>query len=155
MKRSYDSLLGPCKTAGKPVEILDFDGDAENAMALLKKSFDTSPDADIVLADDAVGTYAGYRIHLDWMKAGHRGFLLAGYLPYDYRIVTFLERVQNIGDRSVTLYAAKTGEAIKSLLDGQQVTGAVEVPVKFSKETEKPASSTTRKQQPARKGAKP
>ncbi len=146
LERSFKSLLGPCQAAGKPMEMLEFDGDAEQGMAVLRKALEADPEIDIVLADDALGVYAGFRIHLDRGEAGRPGFLLAGYTPYDYRIVTFLDRIYAIGDRSVESYASKTSQAILSLMEAKPVGDVVEVPVKFFQSSTQP--SVLRKNQP-------
>ena len=85
LERSFESLLGPCKAAGKPMEMLEFDGDAEQGMAVLRKSLEADPKIDILLADDAVGVFVGFRIHFDWIESGRRQFVLAGYTSNDYR----------------------------------------------------------------------
>ena len=129
--RAYKSLLGPCQAAGKPMEILEFDGEAEQGMAVLKKSLEADPNMDILVADDAVGVYIGFRIHVDRTESGRRGFLLAGYTSNDYRIVTFLDFMFAMGDRSVGSYAAKASRAIRSLMEAKPVEDVVEVPVTF------------------------
>ena len=131
LEPSFESLLGPCKAAGKPMEMLNFDGDAEQGMALVRKALAADPKIDVLLADDAVGVFVGFRIHIDWTESGHRGFLLAGFSPNDYRIVTFLDFIFALGDRSVGSYASKTSQAIRSLMEGKPVSDVVEVPVTF------------------------
>jgi ABC-type sugar transport system substrate-binding protein len=132
LERSFESLLGPCKAAGKPMEMLLFDGDVEQGMAVVRKALEADPKIDILLADDAVGVYVGFRIHTDWTESGHRQFVLAGYTPNDYRVVTFLARIYAIGDRSIGLYASKSSQAIRSLMDGKNIGELVEVPVIFN-----------------------
>jgi ABC-type sugar transport system substrate-binding protein len=146
LERSFESLLGPCQAAGKPMEMLEFDGDAEQGMAVLRKSLESDPEIDILMADDALGVYVGFRIHVDWTESGRRGFLLAGYTPYDYRIATFLDRIYAIGDRSVESYASATSHAIRSLMDAKPVGDVVEVPVTFNQRP--PEASPPRKKQP-------
>ena len=92
---------------------------------------EADPKIDVLLADDAVGVFVGFRIHIDWTESGHRGFLLAGFSPNDYRIVTFLDFIFALGDRSVGSYASKTSQAIRSLMEGKPVSDVVEVPVAF------------------------
>jgi ABC-type sugar transport system substrate-binding protein len=152
LERSFASLLGPCKAAGKPMEVLEFEGDAEQGMAMLRKSLEADPGIDIVLADDALGVFAGFRVQVDWTESGRRGFLLAGYTPYDYRIVTYLERIHAIGDRSVESYASKTSQAIRHLIDGKPVGVLVEVPVTFNRRTTKPASAAKETGAPKKDG---
>ena len=113
------------------MEMLNFDGDAEQGMALVRKALAADPKIDVLLADDAVGVFVGFRIHIDWTESGHRGFLLAGFSPNDYRIVTFLDFIFALGDRSVGSYASKTSQAIRSLMEGKPVSDVVEVPVTF------------------------
>jgi ABC-type sugar transport system substrate-binding protein len=132
LERSFKSLVEPAKAAGKTMEMLEFDGDLEDGMAALRKSLEADPDIDILLADDALGVYVGFRIHVERTTSGRRGFLLAGYTPNDYRIVTFLDRIYVIGDRSVESYASKTSRAIRSLMEGKTVGELVEVPVTFN-----------------------
>ena len=131
LERAYKSLLGPCQAAGKPMEILEFVGEAEQGMVVLKKSLEADPNMDILVADDAVGVYVGFRIHVDRTESGRRGFLLAGYTSNDYRIVTFLDFMFAMGDRSVGSYAAKASRAIRSLMEAKPVEDVVEVPVTF------------------------
>jgi ABC-type sugar transport system substrate-binding protein len=131
LERAYKSLLGPCQAAGKPMEILEFDGDAELGIAKLQKSLEADPGMDILVADDAVGVYVGFRIHVEWSQSDRRGFLLAGYTANDYRIVTFLDFMFCMGDRSVGSYAAKASRAIRSLMEAKPVEDVVEVPVTF------------------------
>jgi ABC-type sugar transport system substrate-binding protein len=131
VERSFESLLGPCKEAGKPMEVLNFDGDLEQGIVVVRKALEADPKIDILLADDAVGVYVGFRIHLEWTESGHRQFVLAGYSANDYRIVTFLERIYALGDRSIGLYASKTSQAIRNLMEGKRVGELVEVPVTF------------------------
>jgi hypothetical protein len=152
LERSFASLLGPCKAAGKPMEVLEFDGDAEQGMAMLRKALEADPGIDIVLADDSLGVFVGFRVHVDWTKSGRRGFLLAGYSPYDYRIVTYLERIHAIGDRSVESYASKTSLAIRSLIDGKPVGALVEVPVTFNLRSTKPVSAAKETGPPEKDG---
>ena len=144
LKRSYESLLGPCQAAGKPMEVLEFDGDVERGMAVLRKSLEANPAIDILLADDAVGVHVGFRTHIDWTESGHPGFLFAGYTPYDYRIVTFLDRVYAIGNRSVESYASKTCQAILSLMDAKPVRDVIRVPVEFNERPTVPSEQEKR-----------
>jgi ABC-type sugar transport system substrate-binding protein len=148
LERSFESLLRPCKAAGKPLELLEFDGDAEHGMAVLQKAMQADPKIDILLADDAVGVYVGFRIHIDWTQSGHRQFVLAGYTSNDYRVVTFLERIYAIGDRSVGSYASKASHAIRSLMEGKRVEDLVEVPVKFNQLATIPSHSQKREASP-------
>jgi len=129
--RSFAALLDPCKAAGRPMEMLEWDGDADQGIAALKKSLEADPDCDIVLADDATGMYVGFRVFGDWVQSGHREFRLAGFTPYDYRMITFLKHYYAIGDRSVEAHAVKASQAIRGLIDGKAVGDVVEVPVKF------------------------
>jgi ABC-type sugar transport system substrate-binding protein len=154
LERSFESLLGPCRAAGKPIEMLEFDGNAEEGMAVLRKSLEANPEIDIVLADDAVGVYVGFRIHFDRTESGRRGFLLAGYTPNDYRIVTFLNLIFAIGDRSVGSYASKTSQAIRSLMEAKPVGDVVEVPVTFTQSAMIP-TPLRKKQAPALRTGSP
>ncbi len=129
----YKSLLGPCQASGKPIEILEFAGDAEQGMASVRKSLEADPAIDILVADDALGVYVGFRIHIDLTDADRRPFVLAGYTSDDYRIVTFLDRMYAIGDRSVGSYSSKTSQAIRTLMEGKPVESVIEVPVTFSR----------------------
>jgi ABC-type sugar transport system substrate-binding protein len=140
--RCFESLLGPCKAAGKPMQTLEFEGDAETAVAALRKSLTADPTMDVLIADDAIGLAAGFKVHVEATESGRRGFLLAGYTSYDYRMITFVERIQAFGDRSVDSYAAKTSRAIRTLLEGKPVGDTVEVPVAFQRNP-KPAARET------------
>jgi hypothetical protein len=151
LERSFESLLGPSKAAGRPMEMLEFDGDAEQGLVVLRKALEADPKIDILLADDAVGVYVGFRMHIDRTDSGHRQFVLAGYTSNDYRVVTFLERIYAIGDRSVGLYASKTSQAIRSLMEGKGVRELVEVPVTFNQLATTPSRS--QKQEPSHKPA--
>ena len=101
LERAFQSLLEPAQAAGKPLELLEFDGNAEQGMAVLRKSLEADPEIAVFLADDAVGVQVGFRIHANRIRTGRPGFLLAGYLSNDYRYVTFLDLMYAIGDRSV------------------------------------------------------
>jgi ABC-type sugar transport system substrate-binding protein len=129
LEPSFKSLVEPSQAAGKPLEILEFDGDAEQGMAVLRKALEANPKIDILLADDAVGVYAGFRIHIEQTDAGSPAFLLAGYTSYDYRIITFLDRFCAFVDRSVESYGTKASQAIRGLMDAQPVGDVVRVPV--------------------------
>jgi ABC-type sugar transport system substrate-binding protein len=131
--RSFKSLLGPCQAAGKPIEVLEFDGTDEQGMALLRKSVEANPDVDILLADDGVGVFVGFQIHIELTDSDRRAFVLAGYSSDDYRLVTVLDRMYAIGDRSVGLYASKTSQALQRLMEGKPVEDVVEVPVRFNR----------------------
>ncbi len=153
LERAYKSLLGPCQAAGKPMEILEFDGDAEQGIAVLKKSLEADPDLGILVADDAVGMYVGFRVQVELTESDRRGFLLAGYTSNDYRIVTFLDFMFAIGDRSVGSYAAKASRAIRSLMEAKPVEDVVEVPVTFI-QSERIPTSVRQKPLPARPPAR-
>ena len=105
------------------------------------------------LADDAVGVYIGFRIHVELTGSGRREFVLAGYTSNDYRIVTFLERIYAIGDRSVASYASKTSQAIRSLMEAKPVRDIVEVPVTFNQMATIPSHSQKRQPPPLRTGS--
>jgi hypothetical protein len=152
LERSYESLLGPARAAGKPLEILEFDGEAERGMAVLRKSLAANPEIDGLLVDDAFGVFVGFRIHLDWTKAGHRGFQVTGYTPSDDRIITFLDQIDAIGDRSVLSYAKMTSQAIRSLMDARPVGDVVGVPVTFIRTSKKPSPARTGEPPPQRTG---
>jgi len=151
LERCFKSLLGPCQAAGKPMEMLEFDGHAEQGMALLRKSLEADPEIDILLADDSVGVYIGFRTHLDRTKSGHHGFLVGGYTPNDYRIVTFLERIYAIGDRSVGSYTLTASQAIRSLMEAKPVADVIEIPVTFVQSSTEP--SILRQPPPLRTGS--
>jgi ABC-type sugar transport system substrate-binding protein len=153
LERSFESLLGPCQAAGKPMEILEFDGDAEQGMAVLRKSLEADPELEILVADDAVGVYVGFRIHVDRSESGGRGFLLAGYTPNDYRIVTFLDFIFAIGDRSVGSYASKTSQAIRRLMEAKPLGDVVEVPVTFTQSAMIPTPLRKKQAPPLRTGS--
>jgi hypothetical protein len=105
------------------------------------------------VADDAVGVYAGFRIHVELTGSGRREFVLAGYTSNDYRIVTFLERIYAIGDRSVGSYASKASRAIRSLMEARPVGDVVAVPVTFSQLATVPSHSQKRQPPPLRTGS--
>ena len=160
--RSLASLVGPIKAAGKPSEVIAFEGDSDKAADALRKSLDTDPKLDILLADDAYGMLAGYRISSEWAKAGRPAILLGGYIPYDNRTPELLPNAQAFGDRSVESYAMKTFQAIRSLLDGQPVGDVVGVPITFHNKptifvpAAKKGSAVEKKTAaPAKKTAKP
>jgi ABC-type sugar transport system substrate-binding protein len=144
LERSFESLLRPAKATGKPVETLEFTGDGDQGMALLRKSLEADPNLDIVLADDEVGVFVGFRIHIECTKSGRHEFLLAGYASDDYRIVTFLERMYALGDRSVASYASQSCRAIRSLMEGKPVADVVRVPVTFT-QRDTPSPPPTRR----------
>jgi ABC-type sugar transport system substrate-binding protein len=129
--RSLDSLLGPCKASGKPMEVVNFEGMTENATEALWTLLKADPKLDIVLADDTFGVLAAYHLLAEQTQAGRREFLLGGYTPYDTRTPEMLERAKAFGDRSVETYALKTTQAIVNLLDGRPAGDVIEVPVKF------------------------
>ncbi len=138
LERGFQSLVGPCRTAGKPMEILEFDGNAEQGMAVMKKSLEADPGLEILLVDDAVGVSVGFRIHFDRIKSNGAGFVLAGYLSNDYRSSTFLDLMYAMGDRSVQSYASKTSLAIRSLMESRAVGDVVEVPITFRQRSTNP-----------------
>jgi ABC-type sugar transport system substrate-binding protein len=141
LERSFTSLLGPCKASGRPIEIIEFEGDGEQAIAALEKSLTTDPAIGTILADDAAGMHAGFRANMKEVKAGRRGFLVAGFTPYDQRIVTALDYFEAIGDPSVEAYASKASQAIRNLIDGKKVAPLVEVPVAFNRNPHIPTSA--------------
>jgi hypothetical protein len=97
--------------------------------------------------------HVDFHIKYDWIGSGHRGFLLAGYTPDDYRNVTFMERIYAFGDRSVGSYASKTARAIRSLMEGKPVGDVVEVPVMFNEQSNLPDSSLKRQMPTPRPGS--
>ena len=131
LERGYQSLLKPCQASGKPMQILEFEGDPDQGVAVLQKSLEAAPDTGIVLADDMAGINAGFVIRVERVKSGRPKFVLAGYTPNDYRDVTFLDLVDAIGERSVGSYASKATLAIRNLMEGKKVPDVVEVPVAF------------------------
>ncbi len=160
--RSLASLVGPIKAAGKLSEVIAFEGDSDKAEGVLRKSLDTDPKLDILLADDSYGMLAGYRIYSEWAKAGRATILLGGYISYDNRTPDVLPNAQAFGDRSVESYAMKTFHAIRSLLDGQPVGDVVGVPVTFHNKptifvpaAEKKSAAEKNSTAPAKKTAKP
>jgi hypothetical protein len=141
LERAFKSLLGPAQAAGKPIELLEFEGDVEQGDAALRKSREANPEINILLADDMVGINAGFRAHVERTDSGRPGFILAGYTPNDYRVVTFLERIFALGDRSIGLYASKTSQAIRNLMEAKPVGDVVEVPVTFKQLATVPSHS--------------
>jgi hypothetical protein len=131
LERAFGSLLKPAQAAGKPIEKLEFDGDVDQGVAALRKTIAANPAIDILLVDDMVGINAGFRVRVGDVKSGRRGFVLAGYTPDDYRVVTFLDLVEAFGDRSVGFFASKASLAIRNLMENKQVGDVVEVPVTF------------------------
>ena len=160
--RCLASLVGPIKAAGRPSEVIAFEGDSDKAADALRKSLDTDTKLDILLSDDAYGMQAGYRIYSEWAKAGRPKILLGGYIPYDSRTPEVLPNAQAFGDRSVESYAMKTFQAIRSLLDGQPVGDVVGVPVTFHNKptifvpaAKKKSAVEKKSAVPAKKTAKP
>ncbi len=133
LERASRSLLEPCQAAGKPMEVLKFDGDTDQGMAVLRKALAADPEIEALLADDAIGLFVGFRIHMDTTESGRPGFVLGGYTANDYRDASVLDRTYSIGERSVTAYASKTSQAIRGLMDARPVADTVEVAVTFSK----------------------
>jgi ABC-type sugar transport system substrate-binding protein len=154
LERAFQSLLEPAQAAGKPLELLEFDGNAEQGMAVLRKSLEADPEIAIFLADDAVGVQVGFRIHANRIRTGRPGFLLAGYLSNDYRYVTFLDLMYAIGDRSVGSYASTSCQAILSLMGAKPVGDVVRVPVTFEQRATEPGP-TPRKPLPQEKTRSP
>jgi ABC-type sugar transport system substrate-binding protein len=125
-----ESLTEPLQAAGKPFERIEFEGDTAAASDALRKTLAADPGVAIVLADDAPGMSAGYRVLSEWKKAEHPEFLVAGYLPYDYRSASeILTQITAFGDRSVESFAVKTAQTILSLLEGKPVGERIEVPI--------------------------
>ncbi len=131
LDRCHAAMLRAIKAPGKPAEEIAFEGEAEKAEEALEKSLAADPNIDILLADDAYGMVAGYKVQGAWTKAGHPEFLLAGFAPYDTRTPELLARAQVFGDRSVEAYATKVARAIRSRLDRKPVDDLLGVPVTF------------------------
>jgi ABC-type sugar transport system substrate-binding protein len=135
LDRCHAALLGPVKEAGKPSEVIAFEGGSERAVEAVRKSLDADPNIDIILADDMYGLAAGYQLRGEWTKAGHPDFLLAGYAPYDSRTPDVLTRVHAFGDRSIETYSMKVAQAMRSRLDGKAIDDVVMVPVTFHRKS--------------------
>jgi hypothetical protein len=138
LDRSLESLLAPCREAGRPARVLTFEGDAERGLAALRESLKAEPGMDILFVDDTYGMFAGYHLHREWPGADRRGFLLAGYASADVRTLEVLTRAYAFGDRSVDSYALEASRAIRSLLDGRPVGDVIGVPVTFRRQAEIP-----------------
>jgi ABC-type sugar transport system substrate-binding protein len=146
--RCLASLLDPLRARGQKLEVVAFEGDTNRAIAALRKSLDADPAVDMVLADDNYGMIAAMTLRTEWTGAGRPDFLLAGYSPYDSRNPEVLNRARSFADRSVEVFALKTFQAIRSLLDGKPVGDVAAVPVTFHRQTtlfvpaaEKPAAA--------------
>jgi ABC-type sugar transport system substrate-binding protein len=153
--RCLASLLEPLRAAGRSPEVVAFEGDIDLAVAAVRKSMDADPTVDILLADDRDGVAASVNLRKEWIQAGRREFLLAGYSPYDHRTPDAFQRARSFADRSVETYATKTFQAIRSLIDGKPVGDVVAVPVTFHRQTTLFVPVTEPSASPAKKAAKP
>ncbi len=129
--RCLAALRDPLKAAGKPIQILEFEGGAEKATEVLRRALEADPKMDILLADDVYGLAGARTIYQEWAREARPEFVFAGFAPYDNRSPELLSHVQAFGNRSVEKYATRAAKAIQSLLDGKKVDDVVGVPMTF------------------------
>lgn len=129
--RCLAALRDPLRAAGKPIQILEFEGGEEKATEVLRRALEDDPKMDILLADDLYGLAGARTIHREWAREARPEFVFAGFAPYDNRSPELLAHVQAFGNRSVEKYATRAAKAIQSLLDGKKVDDVVGVPMTF------------------------
>jgi len=125
-----DSLTAPLEAAGKPFDMIEFEGDSAAAVVALRNSLAANPRVVIILADSDQGLFACQQFRTEWLEANRPDFLFGGYLAYDYRSASdILGQAAVFADRSVESFAVKTFETMRSLLAGKPVDERVEIPI--------------------------
>ena len=126
------SLTNPLKAAGLKYEILPFEGDLNAAKEALTRSLLLPPKIAIVLTADDDGFNASHMILTERIKEGQPEFTLGGYTAYAVLATSDLvARAVAFGDRSIEVYASKTFQTVRSLIEGKPVGERIEIPMTF------------------------
>ncbi len=131
VERCLAAMRDPLKAAGKPLQVLDFEGGSTQATEVLDRALEADPNIDILLADDGYGMAGGRTVYLEWTRAARPEFIFGGFAPYDNRSPELLSHAQAFGNRSVDRYATGAVRAIRSLIDGKKVDDVIGVPMTF------------------------
>jgi DNA-binding LacI/PurR family transcriptional regulator len=126
------SLTNPLIAAGLKYEILPFEGDANAAKEAVTKSLMLPPKIAIVLAADDDGFNASHLVLTERIREGQPEFLLGGYTSYAVLATPDLvARAVAFCDRSIEVYASKTFQTVRSLIEGKPVGERIEIPMTF------------------------
>ena len=124
------SLTDPLEAAGKSFSMVEFAGDANQGVDLLKKSLAAGPKVDMVFADDDAGIKAAQHVLAERVQSNQPTFLFSGFLGYDIRIATDVVRQATVyGDKSVETFGIKAFQTAQNLMDGKPVGEIIDVPI--------------------------
>ncbi|MBV8488303.1 MAG: substrate-binding domain-containing protein [Planctomycetaceae bacterium] len=128
-----ESIKKALQEAGYPFEIVEVVASVPNeAIELLRKKFETSPNVTIAVADHEYSLQAAFEGRDRWRGPGKHAVALGGYAACDARLDSLPKALSEcVIDRNTEGYARKALQVALDLMDGKPVAERNEVELRL------------------------
>jgi ABC-type sugar transport system substrate-binding protein len=129
-----ESLTRALKAAGRPYEVVGFNGDQQAGMELILKYLTDHPQTTILLAEEDYGLSAGFQARRNLVSESNRQVIVGGYGANDMRLDMAVKNgISALADRNIEGYSRKALQLALDQMDGKPTPERIEVEMPFTR----------------------